>query len=358
MQGRLGASFFFKRRHPKRGTWNGLFPTIAYQLATSIPALSLHVQRAVEADKLIAGRTMPVQFQRLILEPFRRTGSLEFVPVIVLDGLDECEDHKIQQQILRLITDTIRVNHLPVRILICSRPEPHIREILEAQQGSVIHRHLTLSADPDAYEDIRNYLRHEFHRIYRERCSRGINLEYPWPSPDALTHLVNKSSGMFIYATTVIRFVDDEYSHPEDRLESVLALDPESTAPLDDLYSQILSRVPYSPQQLRILHVSWQKLRLDPEETDTLLELRPGTSRLTLRGLHSLFTVPPLAPPRFGLHRPVASLHASFGDYLGDARRSGPWCVSLPWLLLDALHCTIRGLSTRPETVAARGFHW
>ncbi|KAJ7652276.1 hypothetical protein B0H17DRAFT_957988, partial [Mycena rosella] len=32
--GRLGASFFFKRGDPKRGSWHGLFPTIAYQLAT------------------------------------------------------------------------------------------------------------------------------------------------------------------------------------------------------------------------------------------------------------------------------------------------------------------------------------
>jgi hypothetical protein len=35
-QGRLGASFFFSRGHPKRGTWNGLFTTLAYQLATSV----------------------------------------------------------------------------------------------------------------------------------------------------------------------------------------------------------------------------------------------------------------------------------------------------------------------------------
>ncbi|KAJ6602056.1 hypothetical protein DFH09DRAFT_900345 [Mycena vulgaris] len=49
-QGRLGASFFFKRRHHKRGTWDGLFTTIAYQLATAIPELSLSIQQAVEAD--------------------------------------------------------------------------------------------------------------------------------------------------------------------------------------------------------------------------------------------------------------------------------------------------------------------
>ncbi|KAJ7478112.1 hypothetical protein FB451DRAFT_1365785 [Mycena latifolia] len=51
-QSRLGASFFFRCGHPKRGTWHGLFTTLAYQLATSIPQLLLPVQQAVEADKL------------------------------------------------------------------------------------------------------------------------------------------------------------------------------------------------------------------------------------------------------------------------------------------------------------------
>ncbi|KAJ7098944.1 hypothetical protein C8R44DRAFT_528577, partial [Mycena epipterygia] len=31
-QGRLGASFFFRHGHQKRGTWRGLITTIAYQL--------------------------------------------------------------------------------------------------------------------------------------------------------------------------------------------------------------------------------------------------------------------------------------------------------------------------------------
>ncbi|KAJ6530465.1 hypothetical protein DFH09DRAFT_1410993, partial [Mycena vulgaris] len=66
----LGASFFFKRRHHKRGTWDGLFTTIAYQLATAIPGLFLPIQRAVEADKLVGGRAIPLQFRRLIQDPF------------------------------------------------------------------------------------------------------------------------------------------------------------------------------------------------------------------------------------------------------------------------------------------------
>jgi hypothetical protein len=59
--------------------------------------------------------------------------------------------------------------------------------------------------------------------------------------------LVEKSSGTFIYAATVLRYIDDEYSHPAERLDDVLRLDPQSTTPLDNLYTQILSTSPKKP---------------------------------------------------------------------------------------------------------------
>ncbi|KAJ6530483.1 hypothetical protein DFH09DRAFT_1285032 [Mycena vulgaris] len=333
-QGRLGASFFFKRGHLKRGTWNGLFTTIAYQLASAIPALSLPIQQAVKADKLVGGRAMPLQFRRLILEPFQQTAPLGFLPIIVVNGLDECDDHRIQQEILCLFINAIRAEQLPIRLLICSRPEPHLREQLEREQTSAICGSLVLSADDLAYHDIRTFLQDKFSAIDSDSRSRGIHLGDPWPSPDALEHLVHKSSGIFIYASTVIRFVGDEYSHPEDQLDRVLSLDPESTAPLDDLYTEILSLVPQSSQSLRILHVIWKGmgppfLDSDPEDIDALLTLRPGTTRLMLRGLHSIFRVPPVRG-RFEDNRGVNQLHASLDDYLGDARRS-----ELPFLGLS-----------------------
>ncbi|KAJ7450147.1 hypothetical protein FB451DRAFT_1286239 [Mycena latifolia] len=283
------------------------------------------------------------------------------MPVIILDGLDECADHKVQQQILHLFIDGIRDHHLPIRLLIASRPEPHIREILKTKEPSMICRHLFLSADDSAHQDIRIYFRDEFCRIYNTDRNRGINLGPSWPTPEEIKCLVKKSSGIFIYATTVIRFIDDEYSHPADRIASVLSLDPQSTAPLDDLYTEILSAVPHGPQQLRILHAIWQgtkddNLRMDPEEMDSLLVLRLGMSRLTLRGLHSLFDIPPIRA-RFDKPDYVCPLHASLGDYLEDSRRSGKWCVSTPWLASDYVHCMIRLLSSPPVTLRTRGFH-
>jgi hypothetical protein len=67
---RLGASFFFRRGHPKRGTWNGLVPTIAYQLATSESGLLYLIQHAVEKDKLVDRWAIEVQFQKPLVEPF------------------------------------------------------------------------------------------------------------------------------------------------------------------------------------------------------------------------------------------------------------------------------------------------
>ncbi|KAJ7729869.1 hypothetical protein DFH07DRAFT_756563 [Mycena maculata] len=216
--GRLGASFFFRRGHSKRGTWHGLFTTLAYQLATNIPGLLPPIQQAVEHDKLIDGRLMAVQFQKLILEPFTTGITSQFLPIIILDGLDECEEPKVQQQILRLFIGAIRAGQFPIRILIVSRPEPHIREVLETTGTSTICRNSMLSADESAYNDIRIYLCDEFSRIHSEYTAIGINLGSVWPPEDALDQLVHRSSGLFIYAITVIRFVEDQYSHPADHL--------------------------------------------------------------------------------------------------------------------------------------------
>ncbi|KAJ7704281.1 hypothetical protein B0H14DRAFT_2548121 [Mycena olivaceomarginata] len=369
-EGRLGASFFFQRGHSKRGTWHSLIPTIAYQLATSVTELLLPIQQAVEGDKLIVGRALAISFQELLVEPLKKLSDLQRTPVIVLDGLDECADHKIQQQILRLFIGAIRHHNLHLRLLIVSRPEPHLREVLETEETFAICRHFALSADESAYHDIRTYFHVEFSRIRCEFIARGISLEPEWPSPNTVDQLVRTSSATFIYATTVIHFIDDEYHHPADRLDSVLKLDPRSTAPLDDLYTQILSFVPQEQEglQLRILHTicigkgeNIGRIHVDPEEIDILLNLRTGTCRLILRCLHSLFKVPPIRT-RFTSHNPfmasIEFLHASFGDYLSDTRRSRRWCILL--LCLDE-ECIYRLLYlfgyNPPQTDAQRDLY-
>ncbi|KAJ7788074.1 hypothetical protein B0H14DRAFT_3577835, partial [Mycena olivaceomarginata] len=253
-------------------------------------------------------------------------------------------------------------------LLIVSRPEPHLCEVLETEETFAICRHFALSADESAYCDIRTYFHAEFSRIRSEFIARGIYLEPEWPSPDAVNQLVSMSSATFIYATTVIHFIDDEYHHPADRLNSVLELDARSTAPLDDLYTQILSVVPQEQEglQLRILHTICigkgdykGRICADPEEIDILLNLRTGTCRLILRRLHSLFKVPSIQT-RFGSWTifPIDFLHASFGDYLSDTRRSRQWCISLPCLDEECIYHLLYLFAYKPpQTDTQRGLY-
>ncbi|KAJ7636401.1 hypothetical protein FB45DRAFT_1055828 [Roridomyces roridus] len=333
-RGQLGGSFFFKRGDTRRGHWRSLFPTLAYQLAASFPQIGPVIQRVVQMDRLIISKSMHQQLEKLIILPLREVPALEHRPILVLDGLDECEDHAAQMMLLESLIGAVRSQQVPVHILICSHSESHLRELFEASENANICRGFQIRPDDSACADISLYLTKEFARIQRVHARREITLDADWPGKDTIQQLVHRSSGTFIYASTIVRYVDDEYSHPANRLDLVLSLDASSTTSLDDLYTQILSAVPNKPVLLRVLHALVERKDLNPEQIDMVLQLRKGTS---LCGLHSLLELPPV---RVFYNRvpPVKLLHASFGDFLVDAQRSASFCISGEDLRIALVH--------------------
>ncbi|KAJ7918022.1 hypothetical protein B0H13DRAFT_1543425, partial [Mycena leptocephala] len=126
--GRLGASFFFKRGHPSRGHAKRLFATIAYQLALVLPDLNHHISQRVEKNPSLVDKSLSTQLRKLIVEPCRQNTSTRAL-VVVIDGLDECEGQTVQQEILCSIGRAVIEQQLPLQFLIASRPESHIWEI-------------------------------------------------------------------------------------------------------------------------------------------------------------------------------------------------------------------------------------
>ncbi|KAJ7862970.1 hypothetical protein B0H13DRAFT_1638400, partial [Mycena leptocephala] len=153
-EGRLGASFFFKRGHPSRGTGNKLFPTAAYQLALCLPALKRAISQIVEDNPSILERAFCVQLQKLIIEPCQQIVRGRTL-IIVIDGLDECDGQDIQQEILHSIGTHVEPGALPPRFLVASRPEPHIREMFESAALTKIHRPVNMN---QSFDDVRKYL--------------------------------------------------------------------------------------------------------------------------------------------------------------------------------------------------------
>ncbi|KAJ6450697.1 hypothetical protein C8R47DRAFT_1230167 [Mycena vitilis] len=317
-EGRLGASFFFKRGHNSRGLGTKLFPTIAYQLALHLPDFKWVISDIVADDPSIIGRSLGTQLQRLITEPCKLNIWTRTL-VIVIDGLDECEGEHLQQEILFSLGRAIYESGLPFRFMIASRPEPHIQGIFQSAL-SKIHCPLNIN---QSFEAVQTYLVNEFRRIHQDHWQTMATVDEPWPSYNLIKELADKSSGYFIYAATVVRFIDDRDFRPTERLDMIMGIRTAAQseapfAPLDGLYIQILSAVPSSKhaQLLDILAVIAAKFNLSGHHIEQLLELQPGDAHLILRHLHSVLNIPSDTGQQITVH------HASFLDLLDDPTRS------------------------------------
>ncbi|KAJ7678082.1 hypothetical protein DFH06DRAFT_565811 [Mycena polygramma] len=321
-EGRLGASFFFKRGHSSRGSGKRMFSTIAYQLVLCLPGLKQIISQIVEDDPSILDRALSTQLQKLIIEPCQRIVQSRPLAVVI-DGLDECEDQSIQREILILLGKAISEHPLPFQLFIASRPEPHIHEIFSRGALKDISRPLNIQ---QSFLDVHTYLKDQLARVQREHCETMAMVPGPWPSASIIEKLTDNSSGYFVYAATVVRFIDDRDFRPTERLDVIMGIrGVASEAPfaaLDDLYIQILSSVPASKhsQLLEILTVIAAKFNLSGLHIEQLLELQPGDVGLILRQLHSILNVQ-------HAHMRITVHHASFLDFLDDSTRSGAFHI-------------------------------
>ncbi|KAJ7215390.1 hypothetical protein GGX14DRAFT_442873 [Mycena pura] len=333
-ENRLGGAFFFKRGHPTRGNAKVLFGTISLQLAVNSPQLKFRISQAVEKNPTLVRRSMGIQLRELILRPCTGLQSLPWT--IIIDGLDECEGHEVQQEIIRLIGDTSH-QKITLRFIIASRPEAHIREVWNALSLPCRYREFNVER---CFDDVRTYLVAEFARIHREHSTMAT-VPTPWPSSQEIDRLVSNSSGYFIYARTVVKFVDDKNFRPIQRLKDIENLTGTGSQTafdaLDELYTQILSVVPQHHHLvpiLRVLDIFGGVLTLS--QMDTLLGSEPGDAALSLRGLYSVLT--------FHYDRPRFS-HTSFSDFLRDPSRAGAFYTDEPARLTELARSVLAELS-------------
>ncbi|KAF9259835.1 hypothetical protein L218DRAFT_981439 [Marasmius fiardii PR-910] len=249
---KLVASFFFYRNHPKRNVPTYLFLTIAYGLASTVPELRDSIGSAIQSNPMLLHSSLELQFTELIAKPCRSLGGQgqewgERPRLVVIDGLDECNGSEPQTRVLSIIADAIRDKAgLALQFLICSRPEPTIREFFDSNIFSPNLWCYSLHDDASAWHDIKAFLCTGFQTIRLKPRYQHIPFPAPWPSNNVINILAEKSSGQFIYPSTILKYVDDEYSNPCQRLDVVcgLALNADSTSPfqeLDLLYTHILS---------------------------------------------------------------------------------------------------------------------
>jgi hypothetical protein len=169
-------------------------------------------------------------------------------------------------------------------------------------------------------------LEHNFEIIRRQR-----SLPIGWPGEQAIEHLVQSASGLFIWAATAYRFIREGKRFAGDRLSVILQDNTSKTKPeekLNEIYNTVLANSIGDQFTDREKEEQYEMLRttlgtivilfslLSIVSLARLLQIPKETIDQSLEDLHAILDIPK-DQDRIRLH------HPSFRDFLLDKQRCG-----------------------------------
>ncbi|SLM35514.1 WD40/YVTN repeat-like-containing domain [Lasallia pustulata] len=206
--GQLGASFFFSRGGGDVGHASKFFTTIAVQLARKSQSLQRYIGDAVRKNADIATQSLGDQWRQVVLRPLSKLSGDSYPSsyILVIDALDECDNDDDIQTILKLLAEAQTFQTIRLRVLLTSRPEIPIRhgfyQIPEAEHQSFVLHHISPSIID---HDITVFLKYNLGLIGQKKPS----LSASWPGEGTVKQLVQIASGLFIWAATACRFIQE-----------------------------------------------------------------------------------------------------------------------------------------------------
>ncbi|CEL58508.1 hypothetical protein RSOLAG1IB_08599 [Rhizoctonia solani AG-1 IB] len=319
----LAASFFCTRGSTDCGKAARIVPTIAYQLARySVPYRSA-LSEILGQNTDIGSKIVPKQFEHLLKEPLQQVKDTMPNPlVVVIDGLDECDDRKGVELFLETLFQY--APQIPLKFLVTSRPTPEIyrKMMVPSRPREAMYLH-----DTD-----KSIVRKDIELYFKEELG-SLSL-----SSADIEQLVERSGAFFVYATSLVRYIQSggRSGSSYKRLLSLLNMGPDDTnarSQTDDLYRAILDsalsedkrEADERAETLAVLRaVLFSQEPLSAEEIARLAKVKDARrARLALL---------PLLPV---LHQSketglVSTFHPSFADFLFNKERSGRYFCGTP----------------------------
>ena len=351
--GTLAANYYFSIAYGTAysRTKAPFIATLTYQLIQHkcLQSLRIRILAAIEHNPAIFEQRLDTQLEQLLLQPLREELSqpppdLHLWPkVILIDGLDEVacspttrstsgskgmSDGDEQVEILHILTRAASQPSpsFPFRIIVASRPERPIRHFFRDRAPSYLFTTRELSDHYKPDEDIALYLNASLSEI-----ARRYDMPSTWVHDELICTLVQNASGQFIYAATVVRFLETPSRHPSELLKHVMNIHPAKNelrpfSTLDRLYESILMT---SPDPLQSVHWIWASRESHdarrPWSLVKFLETVAGEAEYLMGNLCSLVSVPGTTSSFRGENTPPFRVyHKSLLDYLNDPRRCDP----------------------------------
>jgi hypothetical protein len=325
--GLLTSCFFFDRDIPERNNPKALFSTIARDLADQCVDFSQYIARALESKRSLAGSSIFVHFNELILR------SSQYLPadkpvVLIIDALDE----GYNLDVLKIFRDQVPKLPGAFRILVTSRMTKELNIFL----SNKLHVHsLSINIDePSNLTDIALYADHKL----REVAEWG-DLGEDWPGSLLLNRFIGAAGGLFIWVTVVTEYLRMSMD-PGQELKSLIEReslgDLSAETKMVELYSTILQGCKWSDRAF----VNGYSLLIG-----AIVAAKTPLSISALQSIHRHLTLPvrtllqPLASLLTGLandHTPVKFLHLSLRDFL--TARAGSSLVGQQFLINEKDH--------------------
>jgi hypothetical protein len=355
------ANFFFFRTDNSRSNAFPVVATLLHQIILLYPSLRNSVATALSTNPVLFDSSLENQLAKLLITPLRniRRSSSTYRPLLLLiDGLDECdsENKRSQEQILHAFDNFLAEDPCLFCLLVASRDEPQIKMAFNEISSPFFSLYLDSQYSPES--DIRVYVNDQFKRV-RKRHPLAHTLNATWPSVKDIEGIVEKSSGQFIYATTVMRFISDSSASPVlslDKVQGAAKITTKSPfAQLDAVYTYILSQVDDQEALKDILHAHF--LIQDVSKNGFVKSRRLKHPKVPLAHLLEIYN------PRYSramIHSCLAELtpivwytdenellfhHASFPDYLGDQSRSKDYFVDIDAFNFKILPAVWKGIT-------------
>lgn len=211
----LAGTFFCSRQIPECRDYHLVIPTLAYQLAKFSKTFAMSLRDILRKDRDLPIKMPEEQLKALLIEPWMavtKAGKMgTHMPVLVIDALDECETVVL---VLKPLISAIQEQRLPgLKFFLTSRPEVATPQLMHTNLSDTfeIEKFILHNVKNDEIEnDIYTYVKAELEEIS--------------PSEEQLTSLKILSGRLFIYASTVVKFMKNggSKSNQKQRLNSSL----------------------------------------------------------------------------------------------------------------------------------------
>ena len=303
-KGQLGCHIFFVRERSRPGN---VLQTIAYLLAEYSQIIAKSLSEQLKKSGNLDSSTLKVKFDILLQQPLSAVATEIGHPVlIVIDALDECGTPELRHSLLHVLLECLPTLPANFRVFITSRPEEDINPLITSPnfQTMRLNQHSDESKD-----NVSTYIKSQFDKM---KLTKKLRVPDDCDWDNSIQRLAESADGLFIWASTAIKFVEEERSSRYRCFQDLVS--KATSLKLDKLYMTVLSQVSKwnegDKETLRNIFslILFAKRPLLDSEINEILDVDMDVTQNLLSHFRSLV--------RYEEGQPIRIHHTSFHDYL------------------------------------------